>query len=264
MSPPPARPNTPHPLRRLARGLRRSLRELRAALWRKFSPRCGDWSAGVPEELRFWEMALSEQGRKWNAEEFRRRTDPRSEFQPELRTLIPARPGATIRVLDVGAGPLTTLGSHWEGRDLHITALDPLAAEYAALLARLALRPPVATTFGEGEKLTEQFPADHFDLAYSCNALDHSRDPVAAIRQMLAVVKPGHHVYLWHFANEGLCECYTGMHQWNFDARGGEFLIGDGRITRSLGQELAGRAELSCDEQTAFGKRVVVARLRKL
>lgn len=257
-------PKVLHPLRPMVRRVRRSLRELRAALWRKFGPSNTDWNKGVPEEMRFWAMALSDQGRHWNAEEFRRRTDPRSEFQPELQALIPTSSGDTVRLLDVGAGPLTTLGSRWPNRDLRITALDPLAAEYAALLARLGIQPPVVTSVGEGEKLSEQFPTDHFDLAYSCNALDHSRDPVIAIAQMLAVVKPGRFVYLWHFANEGLCECYTGMHQWNFDTRGNEFLIGDGRTTRSLGTELAGRASLTCEEQTAFGKRVVVARLRKV
>jgi len=250
-------------LRSAARATKRHAVALRTKALRRLGFLGGDWGSALPDEVQFWERALAEEGRHWLPEEFRKRMDPASEFQPELQALVNAPPGASVRVLDVGAGPLTTLGKRWPGRELKITAVDPLADRYRAMLGRLGLRPPIETTAAHGEKLREQFQGGEFDLAYSSNALDHSYDPVAAIRQMIEVVKPGGHVYLWHFANEGLAEGYTGLHQWNFDVRGGDLLVSDGRRSVSLAAEVGGAATLRCEETTAFGKRVVIAILSK-
>jgi SAM-dependent methyltransferase len=131
------------------------------------------------------------------------------------------------------------------------------------LLARLGLVPPIRTIPGHGEKLLEKFRPDQFDLVYSSNALDHSYDPLLAIRQMLTAVKPGGYVYLWHFANEGLHESYHGLHQWNFDIRQDDFIVSDGRHDRSLKRELTGLATVQCEKLFDYGKPVVVARLKK-
>jgi hypothetical protein len=223
----------------------------------------GDWKTKLPEELQFWEGALMNEGRKWDQNEYRERTDPNLELQEELKALIPAPLPSVVRILDVGAGPLTRLGKKWQGRDLQIIAVDPLAEEYNALMARIALRPVVPVTFAHGEKLTERFPPDSFDLAYASNALDHSYDPLLVITQMLAVVKPLHYVYLWHSANEGRFQCYAGLHQWNFDIRGGEFVVDNGRQTQSVVSALQGRAEVTSEFQTAYGRRMVAAKLKK-
>ena len=223
-----------------------------------------DWKANLPEELQFWERALTNEGQHWDRNEYRERTDPNFELQDELKALIPAPPGSMVRILDVGAGPLTRVGKHWPGRDLQIIAVDPLAEEYNALLARIALRPLIPVTFAHGEKLAEHFPANSFDLAYASNALDHSYDPLVVINQMLTVVKPLCHVYLWHFANVGRVESYAGLHQWNFDIRGSEFVVDNGRRTQSVVNALRGRAEVTCEFQEAFGGKVVVAKLKKL
>jgi ubiquinone/menaquinone biosynthesis C-methylase UbiE len=121
----------------------------------------------------------------------------------------------------------------------------------------------VPVTFAHAEKLTDHFPANSFDLAYASNSLDHSYDPLIAINQMLAVVKPSHHVYLWHLANEGRKACYTGLHQWNFDIRAGELVVDNGRRTQSVVNALNGRAEVTSEFQHAFGTKVVVAKLKK-
>ena len=251
-------------LRSLFRSGRKFLRESRAKVLRRAGLLNGDWQGALPAEVQFWEMALRDGGRNWDPEEFRRRMDGTRELQGELKALLDAPPGARVRILDVGAGPLTTLGKRWEGRQLEIVAVDPLAAEYARLLARLGLVPPVTTTSAHGEKLLDRFAVDEFDLAYASNALDHSYDPRLAIRQMLTVVKPGRHVYLWHFANEGTAESYHGLHQWNFDIQGNDFMISDGRSRHSLAAEFAGRARLACERQVAFGKQVVIAQLQKI
>jgi nitrite reductase/ring-hydroxylating ferredoxin subunit len=81
---------------------------------------------------------------------------------------------------------------------------------------------------------------------------------------MLGVVKPGRYVYLWHVANEGARECYTGLHQWNFDIRKGEFVVDDGRKSQSVSDAFKGQVELDAEFQTAFETRIVVAKLKKL
>ena len=226
-----------------------------------------DWQDALTDELRFWEMALCEEGRHWKPELYRKRMNPEADLQTELRELIAAAPGSVVRILDVGAGPLTTVGKRWEGRLVDITAIDPLADRYAELLTRLNIRPPVTTVFGHGEKLLEAFRRDYFDLAHASNALDHSYDPMGAVEQMLAVVKPGSHVYLWHFANEGLTENYQGLHQWNFETHQSDMIINDGHSghpARSLMEQFTGRAEVRCESRVEFGKPVVVAILKKL
>ena len=222
-----------------------------------------DWQSGLLEENVFWTRALTDPARNWNINEYRERTNPDFELQPELRSLIPAPEGATVRILDVGAGPLTRIGKKWPGRRLEIIATDPLADKYNALVHRLQVPLLVPVSVADAEKLTETFPKNHFDLAYASNCLDHSYDPILAIQQMMEVVKPGRCVYLWHFANEGRKECYQGLHQWNFDAVGDRFFVSDGRVTHSLADKLNSTAEISCEKTEAFGNQVVIAKIRK-
>jgi SAM-dependent methyltransferase len=251
-------------LRAVARKGRRFLADSRTKILRRMGLLKGDWTKGLSTELQFWEWALKDGGRNWEQNEWRNATNPNFELQDELKQLIPAPPGAVVRILDVGSGPLTRVGKCWPERTVQIVPADPLAEEYAALLARVSIRPLVPATFAHGEKLAERFAANSFDLAYASNSLDHSYNPVAVIEQMLAVVKPLHYVYLWHVANEGVREGYGGLHQWNFDIRRGEFVVDNGLQTQSIHAACNGKAEVNCEFQSAFGTRVVVAKLRKL
>jgi len=240
------------------------LRRARIRVLRRLGLLKGDWNAGLPKELQFWDWALANGGRNWDPGEWRNATNPNFELQAELKELIPAPAGAVVRVLDVGSGPLTRVGKKWPGREVQIVPADPLAEEYNTLLARHSIRPLVPAVFAHGEKLLDRFERNNFDLAYASNSLDHTYDPVVVIQQMLAVVKPSHYVYLWHVANEGLRERYVGLHQWNFDIRKGAFVVSDGRQTQSVTEALSGEAQISCEFQQAFGARIVVAKLRKL
>lgn len=251
-------------LRKLYRKIRLGLTQSRAHRKRQAGELAAvDWESGLVEENDFWTKALSDPARNWDLNEFRERTNPQFELQPELRALIPAPEGATVRILDVGAGPLTRIGKTWPGRRLDIIATDPLAEKYNTLVKQLQVPQLVPVIIAHAEKLLETFPKDHFDLAYASNCLDHSYDPVLAIRQMVAVVKPGHCAYLWHFANVGKAERYTGLHQWNFDVVGGEFTVSDGRAVRSLNAELVSQASIECETIRAFDNPVIIARVKK-
>ena len=93
------------------------------------------------------------------------------------------------------------------------------------MLDRVGVEPPVRTTQCESEKLTEVFGTNAFDLVYARNTLDHSYDPVKAIRSMIDVVKPGCHALLEHAQNEAEEENYMGMHQWNLSVDDGRFYV---------------------------------------
>jgi len=224
-----------------------------------------EWAdALLNEEVDWWEKALAEPEKNWLPTEFRERTNLELPLQDELRELISAPPNGTVRILDVGSGPLTRIGSRWPGHEVQITATDPLANQYNALLNRLQIPHRVPVTFAHAEKLLEVFPPNFFDLAYASNSLDHGYDPLKAIEQMLAVTKPGSYVYLWHFSNEGRHECYKGMHQWNFDTKRGDFVIGNGKITHALTSHFGPAIRLSCEHTRAFNSDVVIARIKKV
>ena len=79
----------------------------------------------------------------------------------------------------------------------------------------LGRRPGVVTGRGDAETLTDSFPEQSFDLIYCRNALDHSRDPLLGIRQMVKVCKVDGCCWLCHSTNEGEKQRYRGLHQWN-------------------------------------------------
>jgi ubiquinone/menaquinone biosynthesis C-methylase UbiE len=123
-----------------------------------------------------------------------------------------------VEILDVGAGPLTIVGKKWPGREVHITPLDPNVDGYDGLLAKHGIVPPCRTVFGLAEEL--DFPEHSFDLVHARNSVDHSKDALQAIREMVRVVKKGCFVCLNHKVSEGRLEKYAEYHQWNLIAGG--------------------------------------------
>jgi SAM-dependent methyltransferase len=174
-----------------------------------------DWSRGTPSELAFWDRWLA--GKTPHEEGRRRRLDPTTPLQWWICDELPETQ-KQVRILDVGSGPVTTLGSQWPGHEVEIVAVDPLADDYNELLRRHNLTPPVRTQACFGEDLRELFPPESFDFVHACNSLDHSRDPFRCYQQMLEVLKPGCTLITFHMKNEGASQNYEGLHQWNFEA----------------------------------------------
>jgi SAM-dependent methyltransferase len=198
------------------------------------------WDAGVPKEVTFWESFLETRGLHW-PEDYRARLDPVALLRRDLWPYIEEVPGDTVRILDVGAGPLTVLGKTHPSKRLEITATDPLAPHYDRLLAKHRVLPPVRTVPALAERLTKHFPRDRFDLVTAINCLDHSYNPLRAIREMLAVVKPACCAFLSHSENEAEKQNWEGLHQWNFSAADGEFTVRSRRsrinLTRALNRQ---------------------------
>lgn len=203
------------------------------------------WRRRRRTEVDFWaDWLVGAPGTEQWAGDRLARLDPDTEVRdPLVRAELEGSPAREISILDVGAGPVTNLGFRHPGKSLAIVAVDPLADDYDRLLREAGLDPPVRTIPVAGEELLERFGPARFDIAYACNSLDHSADPVAIVSAMVSVVRPGGVVLLRHKRNEGESARYGGLHQWNFDVAGDGLVLWNeaGRI--DVGAELAGRAE---------------------
>jgi SAM-dependent methyltransferase len=228
------------------------------------------WRWRLPTEVAHWDIWLRSRGMSDPAQfaldpsEFARRTMPDQPLQEHLRKLLPAESnGRTYRVLDIGAGPLTTVGKVCDRRTLDLVCIDPLASTYDALLEAIGVTPPVRTEYGEAERVAEMYPENSFDLVHAVNSLDHAHDPVAAIKAAVRVVKPGGYVYLAHHVNEGERERYGGLHQWNFGSQGDLFTITSktGQVT-NMTEALAGVAHVS--HQILHSGIIIAAQILKI
>jgi SAM-dependent methyltransferase len=202
------------------------------------------WSRAIPYEATFWEDWLATRA-FGDEQQYRARLDPTLRVSERLLAdRLDEITETEVTILDVGAGPLTTVGRTYPAKELRITAIDPLAADYARILADAGISPPVPTLPGEGERLLEIFAPGEFDIAYAANALDHSYDPLLAIRNMVEVVKPGGYVLLRHRRNEAEAKSYLGLHQWNFDVRDGRWIVWNSEIVHDMAGALSGSAEV--------------------
>ena len=156
---------------------------------------------GEHEELKHWQTFLNT-NKCAGVPEILLQIEP--EYCMRLRgTWLEWNFGANValRMLDVGAGPLTTMGDECNGKAEMYMLWIPLAPKYDKMLAAANVVPRVRTTYCRMEGLAECFPRNHFALVYCGNALDHAQDG-AAIRQMVEVVAPGGSVVLLHHVNE--------------------------------------------------------------
>jgi len=171
------------------------------------------WKARIRTEIKFWDDWIRTKGLKWT-DEYIRRLDPDLPLQPRPAALLP--PEMKIRILDVGAGPLTYLGKIHDEKHFTITAVDPLADEYDRILDKYRIQPLVRTQKLAAEDIMKRFSSNTYGLVFARNCIDHSYNPERAILQMIDVVKTGSYVLLEHRPNEAENRDYSGLHQWNF------------------------------------------------
>jgi SAM-dependent methyltransferase len=205
------------------------------------------WEVGLDEETEFWFRWLRDRGAPWT-DDFALRTDRNAPLQPHIARHLSGPPREGVRILDVGSGPLTVLGKHWDGHRLDITAVDPLAERYAQLYERTGIRPTVTPVAGEAEHVAAKFEPGSFDLVYAQNCIDHGYDPLRSIGEMLTLVKPGSVLLLEHAIDEGEFMEYAGPHQWNFRAEEGRFVIWRPGYRADAHGELEPRAEITVEE----------------
>jgi SAM-dependent methyltransferase len=202
------------------------------------------WRARRSNEVDFWAAWLvGAPGTEQWASDRKSRLDPNTQItDPLVRAELERNPAADISIIDVGAGPVTSLGYRYPDKTLTIVPVDPLADEYERLLSEAGLDPPIRTSSVAGEELLEHFGPRRFDIAYAVNSLDHSADPFTIISNMVAVVRAGGVVLLRHKRNEGESARYGGLHQWNFDVVGDSLLVWNNAVEVDVGSALEGRA----------------------
>lgn len=211
------------------------------------------WQRALPTEVGFWDGYLAELA----VNDTSRYRDPDYAWadEPVYRRAIELVDCEDVAVLDVGAGPMTAVPKVHPGKRIAITAFDPLADEYNAKLNELGIEPLVRTRRADGESILDHVAESSFDIAHASNCLDHAYDPAAAIRAMALAVRPGTGlVLLRHERNEGTRQHYLGLHQWNFDARGGQFVVWRPGTERNLSRELA---DLGAGEIWYEGREIV-------
>jgi len=176
--------------------------------------------SGLVNEVAFWDRHLHK-GIPARAE----KTQLTGRYLEYFQELAKHFPADQLSILDVGAGPFTNMGTYLGDLQLHITAVDSLAHYYDNLIEKYVLDPPVKTIFAEAEKLSAIFTPESFVWINANNSIDHTRQPIDAIREMIALVKPGGMVTMRHAKNEALNESYSGFHQWNLFQENGIFYV---------------------------------------
>jgi SAM-dependent methyltransferase len=173
------------------------------------------WESRIHSELNYWKDQIRRQDSEaWRAD-YGKRLDP----DARLQEVIARRIDPTVkvnRILDVGSGPLTSINRKCDFCEVSITAVDPLADFFNEIMEARGITPPVRPITGWGERLTELFGEDQFDITYSRNAIDHSYDPIKCIDEMIRVTKKDHYVIVEVNERAGSLEGWRGLHQWDF------------------------------------------------
>ena len=199
------------------------------------------WSAGIEYEVKFWKDWLTTSGGRWPGD-FQSRMELTTVVVPYLFDIIKDIPRDDIHILDVGAGPVTSIGYAYPGKDLFVTAIDPLAEIYQKLYEEISILPPLRTEFGMAEDLTSYFANKGFDVVHCRNALDHSFDPLRGIKQMIQVAADDGAIILSHHNDEAEREKYNGFHHFNFRIENKELIIWDKSRRINVNRELESEA----------------------
>jgi SAM-dependent methyltransferase len=209
-----------------------------------------DRHSGLAAEIDFWRYWLESKALGDTAN-YEYRLQPDAPIRGFYAELIDQLDSEVIEILDVGSGPLTTIGRTYPGKTIHLTAVDPLADAYNELLTEKGLVAPVKPLPIMGEELTTRFSPGSFDLVMAVNSLDHTENPVKVIQEMIQVCKPGGMVGLVHREKEGLNQNYRDLHQWNFYLSG-EHLTVSGRRYRKIINEVVHPFEFNTRVNNGF------------
>jgi SAM-dependent methyltransferase len=144
--------------------------------------------------------------------------------------LLPSlRPG--LSVLDVGSGPGTiTVDLAKRVAPGRVTALETTQATLELTRAEAARQGGTTINFIVGDVHALELPDATFDVVHAHQVLQHVADPVAALREMIRVCRPGGVVaardgdyagFTWHPASPGL-EKWRDLYSAAARANGGE------------------------------------------
>jgi SAM-dependent methyltransferase len=202
------------------------------------------WSKRNSHEAGYWTDSLATADSR---ERFADRLDPETEIGgAALRRAVEEVDREEVAILDVGSGPLTSVGKKYPGKKIEVTAADALAGDYAKALAKAGIEPLVPVVAVAGEDVLDYFGPETFDVTFMSNALDHTADPMLVIKNLVDVTKRDGRVALRHMKNEGERNSYFGIHIWNIECRDGRFVIWNHEVTNDVTSLLADSCEVEC------------------
>ncbi len=175
----------------------------------------GAWGSNLQSEVGFWRTWMTDERHREGREA---RIAGTKIFAQYYLDLIGAPAESFVRVLDVGSGPISTLGTPARRNPIELVCTDALADEYNSLIRESAYSFLPEIKRVKGEDLLAAFGPQSFDIVHCANALDHFEDPARSFENMLAVCKPRGAVVIISVENEGERENYQGLHQWNLRA----------------------------------------------
>lgn len=216
------------------------------------------WLRGVDSEITFWRKVFASDAH-----------NEESDFRDRLRKKLYhfhrlASPGD--RILDVGSGPLSCLGTQLpDGGEIALTPCDALAPIYNVLHEMYDIKPEKKIEFCLGENLVNKYSKNSFAIVHSQNALDHTINPMHTILNMLAVCKVNGFVILEHRENEAEFNKYDGLHHWNFRKEAdGDMAIWNKESETSLRRELGDYVTVDTVHEPLDSRKIVVTTMKKL
>ncbi len=172
------------------------------------------------EEVLFWEEFLSGSGpHAQYFQELSTRQGRKKYFPEDILTLISKFKKKLPSILDCGSGPYSNLSYAQEAKLALVTAVDPLANDYAGLLHKFRLSYPIIPVKGHAESLISLFGSNTFDVVYSRNALDHVQNVQQAFGEMTHVCKPKGFISIEGKPYEGTRRRWKGLHKHNLYAQ---------------------------------------------
>ncbi len=213
------------------------------------SARFDAWATGIRRELSFWMEWARTRGSQWPAE-FAQRMDPATRLARGISDHATKAGLTHLRLLDVGAGPMTWLGHvPPKGMSVDLVACDPLADAYAQCLDSLGLVPPVPVQFALAEELSAVFAPESFDIVHCRQALDCCYDPARALVEMLRLVKVGGAMMIFNMPNQAAAEGYLGFRQYNLEVVEERLFLWRGAARWSLEELLPAGTEISVHDR---------------
>lgn len=185
--------------------------------------RTKEWLKGIPYEVAFWRSYYGNQKRRsdlfrWSLYDKECKLD-NFNVADFIRS-IDHEP----LIMDVGCALSYAFGNRFDGKEMPVVYIDPLAPFYNRILDKYKIDRP-RITFGMIETLTSNFKEETVDFIHIRNALDHCADPIGGIIQSLSCLRTGGILYLNHFRNEACNEAYRGFHQYNITEEDGHLKI---------------------------------------
>jgi len=181
-----------------------------------------EWEKSADNEVSYWDKEFLKPAT--DKENITALFDRETPLAPALRNYLnlPEEVDSStitkLRILGVGSGMSSDIGiKSWP--DAHVTLFltDALADSYQKLYRKHNMYPPQPVIPLMGEDLGSLFEPNSFDLTVSINALDHSHEPLEAMKNMVKLTRPCRWAVVELYENEAMLEKGMGMHQWNFD-----------------------------------------------